>query len=219
MKTLKNLFLSLILTSLSFIGFGQYKDSSYTMKIWYNNTNYTEINVIYDNYDNIDNFFIFNFANIADSVSYNDIVQSQIDSMHITIGVKFIKSINTTYYWNYLNNMTLNNTNYKGYEIDNVAASWSSHNNHHIILNVPENLSVSKKEMVSNLSVYPNPVVDILTINFESTEPVNVTITDMNGSIVYSETTQFATKVDMSMLPSGMYFVKIGNETKKIFKQ
>ncbi|MEZ4890507.1 MAG: T9SS type A sorting domain-containing protein [Crocinitomicaceae bacterium] len=50
---------------------------------------------------------------------------------------------------------------------------------------MPENLSVSKKEMVSNLSVYPNPVVDILTINFESTEPVNVTITDMNGSIVY----------------------------------
>ncbi len=79
------------------------------------------------------------------------------------------------------------------------------------------NLSTTQTE-VSNLNIYPNPVVNDLNISFESNENENVIITDMSGREVYNDYVNSFTKVDFSNQPSGMYFVKIGNTTRKVIK-
>jgi len=58
--------------------------------------------------------------------------------------------------------------------------------------------------------MYPNPVNEILNINFLNTnEPVRVEITDMRGSLVYEATHGVATQFFVGHLAGGMYVVRI----------
>ena len=62
-----------------------------------------------------------------------------------------------------------------------------------------------------DFSIYPNPANGSLNVNFE--EPVNngiVEIFNFTGTLLYSETVNgYATTIDLSALPAGMYFVSI----------
>ncbi|MBK7443982.1 MAG: T9SS type A sorting domain-containing protein [Bacteroidetes bacterium] len=62
-----------------------------------------------------------------------------------------------------------------------------------------------------DFSIYPNPANGSLNVNFE--EPVNngiVEIFNFTGTLLYSETVNgYATTIDLSTLPAGMYFVSI----------
>lgn len=71
----------------------------------------------------------------------------------------------------------------------------------------------SKKKM----SVYPNPTNDeIILKNLD--EAVNVSIVDLRGVAVQTQNTR--NKIDLSMLPSGMYFIVIkGYKAEKIIKR
>ena len=81
-----------------------------------------------------------------------------------------------------------------------------------------------------NISLFPNPVVDYLTINYFTQEAAQAqfTIYDLNGKVL--STKQDIVKpgaqqqyLDMTTLPSGVYLVRIeaaGNSAiKKVFKQ
>lgn len=82
--------------------------------------------------------------------------------------------------------------------------------------------------MITNVNVFPNPVVDMATISFKSNEGnVNAALFDMNGSFikeVFSGNTSGFNQisVDMSNLPHGAYFVRIitnsNSETISIVK-
>lgn len=80
-------------------------------------------------------------------------------------------------------------------------------------------LSVGSQPEVSNLLIYPNPVQDVLNIRFDSYETVDVVVTDLNGRIVFNETSSVSVSVDLSNQPSGIYLVKVGSETRKVVKQ
>ncbi|MDW5290820.1 T9SS type A sorting domain-containing protein [Formosa sp. PL04] len=93
--------------------------------------------------------------------------------------------------------------------------------------------SASKKETLSisnntdtetKFLVYPNPVSDIITIDFNSTSTAKMQIIDYLGKTVISDEIQNGTKsIDLSHLSSGLYFIKVSNQqetfTRKIIKQ
>ena len=68
------------------------------------------------------------------------------------------------------------------------------------------------------ISVYPNPVNDILIIESHSEIVNEITIVDLSGAIIYSEMVlEDKTKINMDQLPGGMYFVHaLGKEGQQL---
>ena len=67
-------------------------------------------------------------------------------------------------------------------------------------------------EKKSKFSVYPNPTADVVNINTTS-ELTKITITDINGKVV-KNVPDNTTKIDVSNLNSGTYFITYDNEGK-----
>ncbi|MBK6354501.1 MAG: T9SS type A sorting domain-containing protein [Saprospiraceae bacterium] len=68
----------------------------------------------------------------------------------------------------------------------------------------------------SEISIYPNPVDNILTIDFgvASSLPLNISISDVNGNCLYSKKLDILEYdqqwvIDMSSFATGLYFVKV----------
>lgn len=71
--------------------------------------------------------------------------------------------------------------------------------------------------------VFPNPVTNELTINFNyptyPNTPITISFFNIMGKEVLSQQLQTSnTKLQTSTLPAGVYFVKVGSEVKKIIK-
>lgn len=62
------------------------------------------------------------------------------------------------------------------------------------------------------MDVYPNPASEILTIEAEGL----VTIVDEMGRVVRTLFVDDKQTIDLQGLSSGVYFVKAGNEVKKV---
>jgi hypothetical protein len=69
------------------------------------------------------------------------------------------------------------------------------------------------------LSIYPNPVSNVLTV--ENTEGDNFQILNLLGQTVLRGQTPplGAGGLDVSALPQGSYFLKVGTEQVKFMKQ
>ncbi len=68
-------------------------------------------------------------------------------------------------------------------------------------------------QLLSEFSIYPNPVTDILTITMER-KIKSIQIIDLNGSVVsdHSDNYQKQIVIDVNQLPIGLYFIKITDE-------
>ncbi len=74
----------------------------------------------------------------------------------------------------------------------------------------------------NNVSIYPNPTSEKVTLNLKNSEINNLTIVDISGKILYSETEINSENMtlDLSRYSAGIYFITINNSvTKKIIKQ
>lgn len=70
-----------------------------------------------------------------------------------------------------------------------------------------------------NAIIYPNPFNSKITINSKKSLQT-VEIFDLFGTIMYNEKIlENKTEIDLSNLPNGIYFIKIGSFVKKIIKQ
>ena len=68
--------------------------------------------------------------------------------------------------------------------------------------------------------IYPNPVVESLRISLENMDLTDYVITDLTGKIIRKgKFTDLENTVDVTDVNSGMYFIKIGNTTKKFLKK
>lgn len=80
--------------------------------------------------------------------------------------------------------------------------------------------TVSIEKLAKNFNIYPNPTSGKLYINKEDNTINKVEITNISGQIIYSsiicEKTNF---IDKSELTSGIYFINIYSENKKISKK
>lgn len=84
---------------------------------------------------------------------------------------------------------------------------------------------INEIETLNNLKLYPNPVKDVLNIDFTITEnnPVNIQIISYTGQVIsnisvnpYAGSNSIS--ISTSDLTSGVYFVRINNKTIKFIK-
>jgi hypothetical protein len=66
-------------------------------------------------------------------------------------------------------------------------------------------------------SIFPNPCSDF--INIKHSLPEKITLYDTFGRILIQENSNSHIKIDMKNYPSGIYFIKIGNEISKFVKK
>lgn len=77
---------------------------------------------------------------------------------------------------------------------------------------------------IEDIKVYPNPVVDYITVDFETDfTDVEVVLYSLSGSVLevnndYRFNGKNSVRMDMYDYPKGIYLVKIGSETRKIVK-
>ena len=84
-------------------------------------------------------------------------------------------------------------------------------------------LGVSDNILANTITIFPNPVSSILTIeNTSNAEIKSIKIYDILGRLVFQENERFTT-IDVSQLTSGLLFVKLetaqGVLTKKVVKE
>jgi len=73
----------------------------------------------------------------------------------------------------------------------------------------------------SGITVYPNPVTNVLTIKSDNILPCNIALYDIQGRQIKAtmEYTENEIRVDMSKLSAGVYILKVGNETVRVLKE
>ena len=77
-----------------------------------------------------------------------------------------------------------------------------------------ENIILTKDK----ISIYPNPVTDILYITGTTKESI-VQFISVTGAVVYQKKISGNSSLDVSHIPAGLYFVKINNKVQcKLFK-
>ena len=72
----------------------------------------------------------------------------------------------------------------------------------------------------SNIAVYPNPAKEVLIIKNEELRMENYSIFNVSGQILMQGALSTeTTNINVKELPSGMYFVKVGDKTGKFIKE
>ena len=87
--------------------------------------------------------------------------------------------------------------------------------------NCPYDLNVQNITENNAFSIYPNPATDIITVELSgTTHGGNLTIVDIEGQqVITRQITESKTQMDLSSLPSGVYFVRlIGDRTTAVGK-
>ncbi|MBI3134681.1 MAG: CotH kinase family protein [Bacteroidetes bacterium] len=74
----------------------------------------------------------------------------------------------------------------------------------------------SNQELNTDFTVYPNPATDFITIATDFTEPKTYVIYNSAGTLLVSDWITEKTTIPVSSLSSGVYFVRIGDKTKKL---
>ena len=79
----------------------------------------------------------------------------------------------------------------------------------------------NRKEIISSkIGVYPNPFVDQLTINSESTEAQEYELYSLHGKMVLKGfMSKKVNTINLSNLPPNIYFLKTDNQSIKLIKQ
>jgi hypothetical protein len=90
-----------------------------------------------------------------------------------------------------------------------------------VLLSIPN--KKSKKNNPFEYSVYPNPAIDIITVEMANWGPYSIDITSINGQLIYStKMTGDSYQIDISSLRKGVYIMTIRSEdfftNKKIIK-
>ena len=64
------------------------------------------------------------------------------------------------------------------------------------------------------ISIYPNPVLEVLNINMSTTESFQMRITDISGKLIRTDNKLSTGRLDVSELKSGIYFIQFKNSDK-----
>jgi len=79
--------------------------------------------------------------------------------------------------------------------------------------------SLENSEVKSSLEIFPNPATSDIQIQFESIQKTDIRLVNLTGQTVFvaSINSDFH-QIDIAHLPEGVYFLKVGEEVKKILK-
>ncbi len=75
---------------------------------------------------------------------------------------------------------------------------------------------IHKTAILSQVSVYPNPVTDVLNVNLPPDLPTIMTLNDGAGKLILTQNSTGPATVDMNELPTGLYYLQVsaGSEIK-----
>lgn len=74
-------------------------------------------------------------------------------------------------------------------------------------------LSVGQVAGNTNISIYPNPVSDIIHISAQGAGNMNAEIYNVSGQLVHTVPVVNNASINVSNLPNGMYYIKLNGET------
>jgi hypothetical protein len=82
---------------------------------------------------------------------------------------------------------------------------------------------INENKLHTNISIYPNPVNEILNVESEVFNgKIEIKIVNVLGNLVMKEEFKIktdATQINVSALPRGIYYIKVGNEVGKFVKE
>ncbi len=82
---------------------------------------------------------------------------------------------------------------------------------------------VHEQSALNTTKLYPNPVINQMTLTNPTGIELNVSLSNLNGTVLKEENTSVSTEWDLSGLSAGIYFVKISDgknvQVKKFVKQ
>lgn len=73
-------------------------------------------------------------------------------------------------------------------------------------------------KVASNINIYPNPTSDLLHIDFEHSKRQWICLSNKTGQKLMTKLIERSDVIDLSPLPSGLYFLQIGSICYKISK-
>ena len=73
---------------------------------------------------------------------------------------------------------------------------------------------IEESALNGSLKVTPNPAHNMITLNFASTYPEAISISDLSGRLVQQAETSSGQSIDISNLNSGLYFIQLGNTNR-----
>ena len=136
------------------------------------------------------------------------------------------QSVNAThYYWDLGDGTFSNEENpthtYADGDYDVILTAYRCNDSSTITYRITmTTVGMSTYEPTTNLSCYPNPVRDVLTVEMNGFSEQNglIQIYSENGQLVWEQNTQLQDKINLNVdfLSSGIYFVKIISGKKEI---
>lgn len=87
------------------------------------------------------------------------------------------------------------------------------------------NVSVDENHVINGIKIYPNPAGNFIEIDFNNwTSPItseNIYIYNLNGEMVFNTSIQNTDpiRIDISKLPTEVYFIEIGDKKAKFIKE
>jgi hypothetical protein len=77
---------------------------------------------------------------------------------------------------------------------------------------------VDNLEANNKFSIYPNPLTNMVSIDFTDNQAHRIEVVDYLGSILYSSIINASTTIDLSKFSNGIYLIHIDGITEKIIK-
>jgi outer membrane protein assembly factor BamB len=151
------------------------------------------------------------FTNICSNPNFNV----------FTIGIETVDPANGHYYYFGSNFYNINVTNGSINTLPAASIMAIANNRCCSLVN---NTEVESSDLLPEISVYPNPASEYLIVSLKSFQsyPFNLSIFDLTGKLMYrSLIEKETTKIDVSNLSSGMYFIEVAetNFRTKFYKQ
>jgi hypothetical protein len=81
------------------------------------------------------------------------------------------------------------------------------------------NVGITEISETNHFTVYPNPVSSS-SITINSVEKADYALIDLTGKLLQSGAlNEGENRIDINLISAGVYFVKVGNKSKKIISQ
>jgi hypothetical protein len=102
---------------------------------------------------------------------------------------------------------------------DNLGQAWR--NVSRVLYNYGASyLALNEQEEAEAIGIYPNPAQDVLHVSLGTTEPTALTVFDLQGKLLWSETAETDQQaIPVAQLPAGSYLLKIGSGAQQQVKQ
>ncbi len=110
---------------------------------------------------------------------------------------------------------------YRGNHLYGITASGGSNNDSGTIFQLDDGLplGIPNFDKTAPISLYPNPVKDILYITLTENKETKVKLYEATGKLILEQSIYNSAHFDMGNFKTGVYIIEVGNKAYKVLKQ